>query len=250
MLNTEVAPMNDIRVRQALAYAADPEVVVTEVWNGIPPVATGPFVAGSPYFAPTGYPGYNLRKAIDLVKEVEHDTGKPLPTFNFGTLPASEYVRINELIQAMWLKAGIHCNIQPMQEATLIEDAVTGDFQSTVWTQFAAPDPDANYVWWSSKSVAPIGSLSLNMARNSDPLIQQALDTGRESTDPRVRALAYQEVARRLAVDLPYLWSNRAVSTVAASNSVQNFTGPTFPGGARMLGMIGGVIWPVEIWRS
>jgi peptide/nickel transport system substrate-binding protein len=249
MLNMDEPPLNDIRVRQALAYAANPEVIVQDIWNDIPPVATGPFVAGSPDYAPTGFPKFNLSKATALVKEVENETGKQI-SFNFDTIPSAQYVRINELVQAMWLRAGIHCTIQEIAQAELIQNALTGKFQATAWQQFNSPDPDGNYVWWSSKSVQPIGGLSLNMARNSDPLIQQALQTGRESTDAQTRALAYQEVARRFAVDLPYLWSNRAVWMVAAHTYVQNFAGPTFPGGAKRLPMIGGVISATEIWRT
>jgi peptide/nickel transport system substrate-binding protein len=250
MLNLAAPPFDDIRVRQALAYAADPEVIVQDIWNGIPPVSTGPFVPGSPDYGPTGFPKFNLSKAIDLVKQVEHDTGKPIPNFTFDTVPSSQYVRINELVQQMWLKAGIQCTIQQVEQSELIQNALTGKFQATAWQQFNSPDPDGNYVWWSSKSVQPIGGISLNMARNSDPVIQQALETGRESTDPHTRALAYQQVARQFAVDLPYLWANRAVWTVAAHDYVQNFAGPTFPDGSKKLGMIAGIISVAEVWRS
>jgi peptide/nickel transport system substrate-binding protein len=249
MLNTAVPPLNDIRVRQALAYGANPQTIVDEIWNGIPPVATGPFLKGSPYYSDTGYPKYDPKKAKALVKEVENETGKPI-SFNFDTVTSAQYVRINELVQAMWQDVGIQTTIQEIQQATLIQNALAGKYQATAWQQFNSPDPDGNYVWWSSKSVAPVGSLSLNMARNSDPLIQQALVVGRESTDPATRAQAYQEVSRRFAVDLPYLWANPAVWTVAAQSKIQNFNGPTFPGGAKKLGMIGGVISPTEIWLA
>jgi peptide/nickel transport system substrate-binding protein len=250
MLNTAVPPFNDIRVRQALAYAANPQVIIDDVWNGIPPVATGPFLPGSPYYSPTGFPKFNLNKAISLVKEVEQETGKKIPTFTFNTITSSQYVRINELVQAMWAKAGINCSIEQIEQATLIENTLTGKFQATAWQQFNTPDPDGNYVWWSSKSVQPVGGLSLNMARNSDPVLQQALVTGRESTDQTKRIAAYQEVARRLAVDLPYLWSNPAVWMVAAADYVQNYNGPTLPGGQKQLGMISGIISVAEMWRS
>ena len=250
MINTAAPPFDDVRVRQALAYAADPKVIVEEIWNGIPPVSTGPFVPGSPDYGETGFPKFNLQKAKNLVQQIQHDTGKPIPTFTFDTVPSPQYVRINELVQQMWLKAGIQCTIQEVQQSELIQNALTGKFQATAWQQFNSPDPDGNYVWWSTKSVQPIGGLSLNMARNSDPQIQQALETGRQSTDPHARALAYQEVARRFAVDLPYLWSNRAVWMVAAHNYVQNFNGPTFPDGSKKLGMIAGIISVTEVWRS
>ena len=87
-------------IRASLAYAADPKQIVDEVWNGIPPVATGPFVQGSPYYAPTGYPTYNPTKAAQLVKEIQSETGKPIPTFTFNTITSQQYARINVLVQA------------------------------------------------------------------------------------------------------------------------------------------------------
>ena len=66
-------------------------------------------------------------------------------------------------------------------------------------------DPDLNYVWWSTQTVAP--PLSLNMARNSDPRIQTALTAGRSTTEKADRIKAYQQVNQYLAQDLPYLFA-------------------------------------------
>ena len=94
------------------------------------------------------------------------------------------------------------------------------------------------------------GALSINMARNSDPIIEKALLAGRASTEKEVRQTAYQTVNKRLALDLPYLWTDRAVWAVIGNPTVQNFNNPTTPQGQAAFGMIGGSIWPTQIWIS
>ena len=46
---------------------------------------------------------------------------------------------------------------------------------------------------------------------------------------PTTRATAYQTVNERLAMDLPYLWNDRAVGPWWPSPTVQNFNNPTTP---------------------
>jgi hypothetical protein len=65
-----------------------------------------------------------------------------------------------------------------------------------------------------------------------------------------VREQAYKTVNQRLAVDLPYLWADRAIWAVVSVPSVQNWNNPKTPSGAPAFGMIGGQIWPTQIWIS
>ena len=70
------------------------------------------------------------------------------------------------------------------------------------------------------------------------------------STDPATRAAAYQRVAQRLNVDLPYIWNDRATWAIVANSKVQNWNNPTTPEGAKAYGMIVGTIWTPQIWKS
>jgi ABC-type transport system substrate-binding protein len=150
----------------------------------------------------------------------------------------------------MWQKAGMQVKITQTEQAQYLLNFVEGKYQVGESRAFAASDPDINYTWWTTSTAAPVGSLALNFARNKDPLIQQSLDVGRTSADPSTRAAAYQNVARRLAQDIPYLWLNRAVWIVSAKPSVQNFGGGVLPDGTRAVPLIFGEIWPTQIWLS
>jgi peptide/nickel transport system substrate-binding protein len=144
---------------------------------------------------------------------------------------------------------GMHVQREQFQQAELINNALAGKFQCYEWRQFGAVDPDLNYSWWSPKTIfgPPINEAS-NFARNTDPEVETLLQQGRTSSDPTVRAKAYQGVAERLAVDLPYIFSDRAVWAIISKSEVQNFNNPTTPAGSNAYGMIVGTIWPTEIW--
>ena len=89
-----------------------------------------------------------------------------------------------------------------------------------------------------------------NTPHYSDPQLQAALEQGRSTENPALRAKAYQTVNKRLAIDLPYLWLDRAVWSVESTLKVQNWNNPTTPSGSKAYGMIGGSIWPTQIWLS
>jgi ABC-type transport system substrate-binding protein len=250
MLNTAVAPLDDVGMRQALAYAIDKQKVINTIFNGVPPKSFGPYVQGSPYYAPTGYPDYNLSKAQSLVKQYQANHGGQPIAFQFGSTNVPKTLELVQLIQAMWKQAGIQTNIVQVEQTQFILNALQGKYQAYIWRQFGTPDPDGNYVWWTSANAAPVGSLALNFARNKDPQVDQSLSIGRTSTDPSARAKAYQTIASRFGTDIPYLWTNRNIWTISAKPRVQNFAGPTLPDGGKALPLVGGVISTNQIWVS
>ena len=78
-------------------------------------------------------------------------------------------------------------------------------FQATSWRQFAAVDPDLNYLWWSPTEIFGTGPSSIASTSPATPTrsIETLLQQGRPSTDPADRAAAYQEVAKRLNAGPP-----------------------------------------------
>ena len=88
------------------------------------------------------------------------------------------------------------------------------------------------------------------MARNADPTIETALLAGRGRHGPGVRDAAYKTVNKRLALDIPYLWTDRAVWAVIGNPDGAELQQPDHAAGAAAFGMIGGSIWPTQIWIS
>jgi ABC-type transport system substrate-binding protein len=252
MINTADPAMKDIRVRQAMAMAVNPRQYSTVVDKGVNTPVNQPFIQGTPYYlADSGYPAYNPSKATALVKQLENETGQPVK-FSLQSTNSPASIKAVQFLQNQLQAVGMQVSLTQVQQADQINNALGGLFQATSWRQFAAVDPDLNYLWWSPTEIFGTGpsSIASNFARNTDPVIEALLQQGRTSTDPATRAAAYQGVARQLNKDLPYIWQDRATWAIVANSSVQNWNNPTTPAGAKAYGMIVGTIWTPQIWKS
>ncbi len=249
LLNLGKAPFNNPTVRRAAAMAINRPQYAKEIDESVNPVSNGLFSPGTPYYAKTSYPSYDPSEAKKLVKQVEKSGGSKAITFTLGSTNDPSAVRSQTYLQQAFTEVGLKVNTNIVQQDDLINDALAGTFQALGWSQFGAVDPDLNYIFWSSTTILS-SSLAVNMTRNQDPAIETALELGRTSTVPSVRAKAYQTVNQRMSVDIPYLWLDRAVTAIIADPSVQNFNNPTTPAGAPAFGNISGSIWPTQIWMS
>jgi len=248
ILNLSKAPFDDLKLRQAMAYATSSEQYVAVIDQNINLPSNGVFTSSSPYYlSDNGYPVYNLDKAKQLVSEVKSSGGSV--SFTLGHTPDPKGSQIGEYLQQVLQQAGMVVTLVPILQDSIINTALTGNFEALTWRQFGAVNPDLNYIFWTPTNATTPG-FAINMARNTDPAMQTALLQGRESTARSAQIAAYQQVNRLLSKDIPYVWYDRTVWAIGAQPKVQNFNNPTTPAGAKAFGMIGGAIWPQQIWLS
>jgi len=249
LLNLSKPPFNNLKLRQATAYATSSAQYVTVIDEGVNPTSNGPFTTTSPYYlADNGYPVYNVAKAKQLVQQVAQETGQPV-SFSLNHVPDASTTRIAQYYQQQFQTAGMTVTLNPIQQESIINTALAGTFEAQVWRQFGAVNPDLNYIFWSPTNAdTPI--FSINMARNTDPSMQTALIKGRQSSNPADQVAAYQEVNRLMGADIPYIWADRTVWAIGAISGVENFANPTTPAGGKAFALIGGAIWPTQIWKS
>jgi ABC-type transport system substrate-binding protein len=245
-LNCLAKPFNDPNMRRAAAMALNRVQYAKVIDQGLLQVSNGLFTPGSPYFSATNYPKYNPSQAAKLVQAAAKANGGPI-SFTLAGTNSPAAIRAQEYQQQAWQQVGFQVKTTIVEQDQLINNALAGKYQATGWRQFGAVDPDLNYIFWSTTTVSS-GALSINMARNADTTIEAALLAGRAAVGTSGRQAAYKTVNKRMAVDLPYLWTDRALWAVIAQPKVQNFNNPTTPQGQPAFGMIGGSIWPTQIW--
>ena len=109
--NTSVPPLDDVRVRQALAYAIDRAAERKVIYSDEADMATSLWGKGSPWHCDdVVYPDYDPAKAQSLLKEY----GRPVkltlqvPAFPLGVL-------VGELYQSYWKKVGVETEIAQVQ---------------------------------------------------------------------------------------------------------------------------------------
>lgn len=248
MINTTQAPFDDIRIRQAFAYGFNDADYRNVIDLGVLSATAGPFMPGSKYYAPTGYPSYNVQKAMQLVNEYKADHGNAPVTINYGVTNTPSSQSSAALISNFVTQMGMTMTVTSFDQSSLINAAIFGTYHILGWRQFANVDPDVNYPFWAA--APPANGISVNFTRLKDQVVQRAIDTGRQTTDEATRIDAYQTVAKRFAIDCPYIWVDEDLWALGASSNVQNFNNPTTPTNQAALPMISGIIWPTEIWMS
>jgi peptide/nickel transport system substrate-binding protein len=252
MLNTAVPPFDDIRARQALAYATDRELYNDIVNEGLRETADSIFREGSRWRGEPTYPDFDQDRARELVAEYEADHG-PL---QFALVNSGTDDRGIVFLQEQWAAVGIQAEVRLVDQAQFILDAAVGNFQAFQWRQFGAPDPDYDYLWWHSENANPPGEgLSLNFARNENPDIDAALEEGRSADDPDLRLDAYQRVEQLINDDVPYIWLDRAEWAVIAKPNVRGITNGPLPSGSAAFpiggpGGFGSVTFLTQTWLA
>lgn len=101
-------PLQDVRVRQALALAINREALATVIGKGMAPIAVQSFPPGDPWFCDgIAYPDYDPDKARALLA----DYGQEIPPIELWTQSVSAWQQTVEMIQAMWRDVGVDAEI-------------------------------------------------------------------------------------------------------------------------------------------
>jgi ABC-type transport system substrate-binding protein len=250
MLNTKQPPLDDVGVRRALAYATDQKKVIAVTGAGLGTPSTGLFSPGSKYYAPTGYPQFDLAKAKSLVAQYKASHGGAAPSFPLG-VAGTTYLDMAQQLQQMWKQAGIDVTrITSIEQSTYTTQQLTGSYLADTQQQYEAADPDQNFSYWSSTTNAPLGTAAINFARFSNPTIQAALETGRSDPNPQARIKAYQTVSDQFAKYVPYIWITRQIWAVGSAKNVNGVAKVSIPSGGHALPLSQGDVWLHQIWMS
>ncbi|GAT64623.1 hypothetical protein HS048_16030 [Planomonospora sp. ID91781] len=239
VLNTAVAPLDDLRVRRALGHALDRRAFSTTLRAGLTEPADGPWSKESEWYAPGGdYPSYDPARAAALIKEVEAEKG-PV-SFTLHTTPDPNSLQGVELAQDMWRRAGADVSIKQADQADMVTSAVTGAFNAMLTVGFSAQDPDGEYIYLHQNYARPVGDISINVSRIQDAELSTAFDTGRANPQPDVRRRAYATVQKRLRELVPYIFVDHlSTGAVIARSRVRGIGEHTLPDGSPGLPLTG-----------
>lgn len=198
-------PFNDVRARQAVAYAVDPDMALDIVFEGLVQrekctVAEGVLGNDQGFCATVGYE-YNPEKAKSLLAEMGYTDGKRLEV-QMMSWTGGNREKLLQVFQSQLKQVGIDAKIEIMDIGSLNarvkqENNITegpGSFDLMGWSWY---DPDILYQLWHSPGA---------YEGYNSPELDSMLELTRTTTDPVARLAVVQEVQTYLienAVHVP-----------------------------------------------
>ena len=175
MMNTLMAPFDDIRARQALTFATDRDAYVALIRQGTAPPADTMFHPDLIWHNPNVKQETNMpERAAPLVAEYCTDFGDNCTDGKINielqySGPSIAQTRIAELLIDSW-EPYFNVTKQELLQDDHITEVALGQYNVVTWRQFGAVDPDNDVLWIECRT---IDFISLNWPRYCD---QQRLD--------------------------------------------------------------------------
>ncbi len=214
-LNLEDPILAHREVRQALAYATDREALIRYLLHGQAQIAAGVLPPSHWAYEP-GVIRYKIDVAragqlLDSIGYRRQQDGVRL-RLTLKTSTDEQFRLIGAALQDQWRRVGIDLELRPLEQATLLSDALKANFQINLlrWVG-ATSDPDFFEFAFSSKRFPPDGA---NRGHYRNPRIDALTDQIRIQMDREKRKALCSEAQKILANDLPYLplWFTDVVS--------------------------------------
>ncbi|MBI4932807.1 MAG: hypothetical protein HY828_02940 [Actinobacteria bacterium] len=242
MLNTKKAPLDDVRVRRALAMSVDiPRLFDFLDATGVKQPTHGPYADSSFWYVESNYPDYDVAGAKALIDEYVAEKG-PVE-FDFAGNQDPFIVSIQELYQSMWSEIGVTANIVSRAQGENISAVIGGDFQVVLWGGVGGGDPDNDYVDFHSNT-------GQNFSGFNTPEMDAALDAGRALSDPEARKEQYAIVQQILGDNVPIIWTGTNQFGVITKANVQGMPDFDLPDGTPGEPISGPLFFLKDVWLA
>ena len=220
-LNNSVEPFNDVRVRQALCYAVNPQDIMDFVSDGAgTEIGSAMFPAFTKYFMPELNDTYNtdIEKAKELLAEAGYPDG-----FEFTiTVPSNygQHVDTAQVISEQLKDIGVTANIQEIEWNSWVSDVYSGrQYEATV------VGIDASTLSASALLSRYVSDAGKNFVNFSSEAYDTAYANAQAATDDAEKTAYYKECETILSKEAASVYIQDLPEFVVLN---KKFTGYTF----------------------
>ena len=219
-MNNEIPGLDDPRVRQAIIYALDVELIVEVVWEGTRVFSDGvipPNVWGA-------VPGLNTRRQnVDRALELMDEAGVDSLSLTITTNENQRRIDMATIMQQDLAAIGIDISIEVMEWGAFLEMLNLNDGSHELvilgWTTVTG---DADYGLFPIYHSTMHGSGG-NRSNFANARVDELLDLARTETDDAARLAAYAEVQQIIFEYAPTVLIDFTTWPVGLSNQVHGF---------------------------
>ncbi|AGT09393.1 ABC transporter substrate-binding protein [Paracoccus aminophilus] len=226
-INHRTKELQDLKVRQAIAFAIDRKFVLDTIFLGYGTIATGPVPESAKTFYTADVTRYDFDtdKANALLDEAGYKKGADGVRFKLRLLPApyfNETKQFGDYLRQALSKIGI--------DATIVSNDSAGH-QKAVYTDHAFDLAIAPTVFRADPAISttilvrsgiPDGVPFSNQGGYKNAALDQIIDEALVTLDPAKRVALYQDFQRKVTEDLPLInvvdWTFTSVASTAVKN--------------------------------
>ncbi len=218
--NTQAAPLNNVKMRQAIGYAIDREKIIKELLLGQAKIANSVLPEASWAYTPGTVYKYDPAKAKQLLQEAGY-ANEPI-TFKYSSGNAA-YNSYAQAIQSMAVAAGINVQIETLDPTTIRENLSKGQFQmnTAVWIG-GNQDPLFLKDLFTTGKIPGEGVSCCNRSRYSNPEVDKLLDAAINEVDREKAKASYNKAWDIISKDLPMLPLWYPANMVVANKRIGN----------------------------
>jgi peptide/nickel transport system substrate-binding protein len=231
--NTQKKPFDNVKVRQAIAYAIDRKFVIDNIWFGFGKPATGPI---SSNFKATGIytadvRSYDVANGVEMANKLLDEAGyqKRADGTRFEivhdiTPYGEEWRRFGEYVQQQLGKLGIKVSLRYEDVPTWLRRVYTNyDFELTSnWIQTLADPVIGVHRLYHSKSIKP-GTVFVNDSHWSSQETDKLMDEATIETDAKKRAALYHEFQKKVVEASPLVYVLELDFTTVYNKKLQDW---------------------------
>ena len=216
--NCSKPPFNDVRVRQAVAYAINREELVTAIWEEFGDPREQFFSEDSIWYLDIPQRKRDIAKAKSLLKEAGYPDGFEVALDVCSTYPAMKMEA--EVLEQQLRKIGIKVKPIVQDWPTHARKAFKGNFQLMAAGYGRIADP--HFVYHGCFSTK--GFYHFLTGRGyKNPKVDELLEKAAEPLDVEKRKAYYTEALKIIMEEAPIVWGGSGVHFIGARSYVKGF---------------------------
>jgi peptide/nickel transport system substrate-binding protein len=224
--NTQKAPFDDARVRQALAHAVNKDEILSLALGGVGIKAFAPLPPTLPGFDESLAEhelGFDPAASASLLGEVGFAQGSDGTWQRDGqalkavllTSTRAPNDAIAALVQSQLKAVGVEVEIQQLDSKAVMEATTAGNFDLLVW-RYDWNDPDALNIYLGSDRIG-----STNRVAYGNPAVDDLLGRGARELDEATRQQLYVEAQKLILADAPWQPLYVPLDVIAISTRIE-----------------------------